>query len=399
MKDLSDFFSMKFGLDLPPQQRVYAGFFVYSFCMGSLPPRLPDLQRMMQIKEGLLGFGLIGLAAGTLVSLGISGPILERIGYRRSILTLIPLLALLYAIASFAGGPLAFFLLLFPVGTRDRRHRDHFEPRSRPHRAHDRPSHHEPGACVLEFRVFLSGHHLGAGSAIEALAADPPAPDGAAGDRGRGVDPRTFRSGTTPHWHLGPRSRPQVAVPTMAIMALVAVTLSAMIMEGAGIDWSAIYMRDVFAVPPFLSGFAVALGAGAQAVTRFFADPFVERYSPTVVSRVLLRVLGVGVLLVFFAPSDWLALVGFALMGVGTSVIFPLAMSAAAQLTDRPAPTNVASLAQISFVAFLLGPPLLGYVAEHFGIRWSFGVGLPLVILSIVCARALGTKPLKHEVE
>ena len=107
---------MKFGLDLPPQQRVYAGFFVYSFCMGSLPPRLPDLQRMMQIKEGLLGFGLIGAAAGTLVSLGFSGPILERIGYRRSILTLIPLLALLYAIASFAGGPLAFFLLLFPVG-------------------------------------------------------------------------------------------------------------------------------------------------------------------------------------------------------------------------------------------------------------------------------------------
>src|ERR1700739_3637902 len=87
---------MKFGLDLPP--------------------RLPDLQRMMQINEGPLGFGLIGAAAGTLVSLGVSGPILERIGYRRSILTLIPLLALLYAIASFAGGPLAFFLLLFPVG-------------------------------------------------------------------------------------------------------------------------------------------------------------------------------------------------------------------------------------------------------------------------------------------
>jgi MFS family permease len=62
-------------------------------------------------------------------------------------------------------------------------------------------------------------------------------------------------------------------------------------------------------------------------------------------------------------------------------------------------PTNVASLAPISFVAFLLRPPLLGYVAEHFGIRWSFGVGLPLVILSFVCAGALGTKPLKHEVE
>ena len=77
----------------------------------------------------------------------------------------------------------------------------------------------------------------------------------------------------------------------------------------------------------------------------------------------------------FFAPSGWLALVGFALMGVGTSVIFPLAMSAAAQLTDRPAPVNVASLAQVSFVAFLLGLPQLGYLAEC--IRWSFGIGLP----------------------
>ena len=69
---------------------------------------------------------------------------------------------------------------------------------------------------------------------------------------------------------------------------LVAVTLSAMIIEGAGIDWSAIYMQDVFEASPLLSGFAVALGAWAQAVTRFFADPFVERYSSTAVARFLL---------------------------------------------------------------------------------------------------------------
>jgi len=48
------------------------------------------------------------------------------------------------------------------------------------------------------------------------------------------------------------------------------------------------------------------------------------------------------------------------MMGVGTSAIFPLAMSAAAQRSDRPAAINVAALAQTSFVAFLLGPPLLG---------------------------------------
>jgi MFS family permease len=389
---------MKFGLDLPPQQRVYAGFFVYSFCMGSLPPRLPDLQRMMQVKEGLLGFGLIGAAAGTLVSLGFSGAILERIGYRRSILTLIPLLALLYAIATFARGPLAFFLLLFPVGlviggieiilNLEADRTEHMIGHRIMNRAHAFWSFGFFSAGIISALVAQSG----LSPQIHLLLMVPLVIVGAALILGR-FDPAPHRTGTSGE------KPPQVAVPTIAIMALVAVTLSAMIMEGAGIDWAAIYMRDVFAVPPFLSGFAVALGAGAQAVTRFFADPFVERYSPIAVSRVLLRVLGMGVLLVFFAPSDWLALVGFALMGVGTSVIFPLAMSAAAQLTDRPAPTNVASLAQISFVAFLLGPPLLGYVAEHFGIRWSFGVGLPLVVLSIVCARALGTKPLKHEVE
>ena len=70
-----------------------------------------------------------------------------------------------------------------------------------------------------------------------------------------------------------------------------------------------------------------------------------------------------------------MALLGFGLMGVGTSVLFPLAMSAAAQRTDRPAAANVASLAQVSFVSFLLAPPLLGFVAEHWGIRTSFGLG------------------------
>ena len=82
-------------------------------------------------------------------------------------------------------------------------------------------------------------------------------------------------------------------------------------------------------------------------------------------------------------------MLGFGLMGVGTSAIFPLAMSAAAQRTDRPPATNVAALAQISFVAFLLGPPLLGFVAEHWGVRWAYGVGLPLVAISFVAASAL----------
>jgi len=389
---------MRFGLELPPQQRVYGGFFIYSFCMGSLPPRLPDIQHAMGIAEGALGFGLIGAAVGTLISLSFAGPLLERVGYRRSILLLIPLLSVFYALAVFATGPLAFFLLLVPVGlviggieiilNLEADRTEHRIGHRIMNRAH----------AFWSFGFFSSGivsagvAQTGLSPQIHLMAMIPVVIVGVALLLGR-FDPAPHRTGgntTAP---------PRFAIPTLGIMVLVGVTLSAMIMEGAGIDWSAIYMRDVFAVSPFLAGFAVALGAGTQAVTRFFADPFVERYSPTVVARVLIGVMALGTLLVFFATSDWMALVGFGLLGVGTSVMFPLAMSAAAQQTDRPAATNVASLAQISFVAFLLGPPLLGFVAEHWGIRWSFGIGLPLIALSFMLAGALGRKPIPHEVD
>lgn len=388
---------MRFGFELPPQQRVYGGFFIYSFCMGSLPPRLPDIQRAMDIGQGELGFGLIGAAVGTLVSLSFSGSIIERFGHRASLITLIPALALFYAIASCAPGALALFLLLLPVGlviggieiilNLEADRVEHALGHRIMNRAH----------AFWSFGFFSAGI-ISAGIAQTGLSPQlhlflmvPVVLLGVGLILGR-FEPAPHRTGASTE------EAPRFAVPTLAIMVLVAVTLSAMIMEGAGIDWSAIYMDKVFDASPFIAGFAVALGAGTQAVTRFFADSFVERYSPDRVSRVLLGVLGVGAVIVLTTPYDWLALVGFALMGVGTSVIFPLAMSAAAQRTDRPAATNVASLAQTSFVAFLLGPPLLGFVADHFGIRWSFGFGIPLVVLSLVFAGALGRRPIRHEV-
>ena len=389
---------MRIGLDLSPQKRVYGGFFIYSFCMGSLPPRLPDIQAAMGIEEGALGLALIGAAAGTLVSLSFAGPLLDRFGYRRSILTLIPLLAVAYALSVFAPGPLAFFLLLLPVGliiggieiilNLEADRTEHRIGRRIMNRAH----------AFWSFGFFTAGiisaviAQTRLSPQLHLLLMIPFVVAGTAIILGR-FDPAPHRTGGSTD------AAPRFAAPTLAILVLVLVTLSAMIMEGAGIDWSAIYMKDVFETSPFLAGFAVALGAFTQAVTRFFADPFVERYSPVAVSRVLLSVLGLGTLLVFFAPAGWVALIGFGLMGMGTSVIFPLAMSAAAQRTDRPAATNVAALAQISFVAFLLGPPLLGFVAEHWGLRWSFGIGLPLVVLSFLVAGALGSKPIPHKVD
>ncbi|KQN78197.1 MFS transporter [Devosia sp. BK] len=388
---------MRFGIDLPPQIKVFGAFFVYSFCMGSIFPRLPDIQEAMQVGEGALGLALIGSACGTLISLTFAGHFVERIGYRRVLLFAIPLLSALYALASWAQTPLAFFLLLVPVGLTigaieiiinvEADRVEHAIGRRIMSRAHAFWSLGFFAAGIVGSFIAQAGlevhYHLMLMIPVVILATllllgrFQPAPHRAGGSD---------------------EEPPRFARPTLPIMALVGVCLSAMLMEGAGIDWSAIYMRNLFDAEPFFAGLAVATVAGSQGVARFFADSFVERFSPVVVARVLLTLLGIGVLLAFFAGAAWVAYLGFALIGVGSSALFPLAMSAAAQQTDRPASVNVAALAQFSFTAFLLGPPLLGYIAEHFGIQWVFGVGIPLVLLGFFTAPTLGRKPLAHEV-
>lgn len=376
------------GLELPAHRRVFAGFFLYAFGFGGFFPRLAELQRTMGVSEGQLGLGLIGAAVGTLVSLSFGGRLIERIGHRRMLLIVPPAIPVWYALAAHAQGPLALFLILLPAGlligaievvvNLEADRVEHIEGRRIMNRAHAFWSFGFFGAGALGTLCARAGLSpqwqlalmvpLALGLTVLLLGRFEAAP-ARTGDEG----------GEAPHF----------AAPTMGIMALVALSLSGLVLEGAGFDWSAIYMRDAQGAAPYVGALAVATGAFAQAVTRYLADRHVERHSPVVVARVLLVVLGVGDVLVFFAPNAPLALLGFALMGMGTSVLFPLAMSAAAQRRDRPAAVNVAALAQTAFVSFMLAPPLLGLVAEHAGIRWSFGVGLPLVLLSLAVSGVL----------
>ena len=379
----------RLGLHIAPRQRVFAAFFLYAFAMGGIFPRVPELQRAMGATEGALGLALIGASTGTLISLTLAGRLLDLIGHRRALLALTPAMAACYALASFATVPWMLFVLLVPCGlcigaveiivNLEADRVEHQEGRRIMNRAH--------GFWSIGFFVaglFGAGLSQAGVSVQQHLVLDAVLVLVATALLLGRFDAAPHRTGAA-QGHETPR----FARPTLAILALVAVTLSAMVLEGAGAEWSGIYMRDVFAAGHFVAGSAVAIGALLQAVTRFFADAFVERFSPVGVARVLLSLLGIGAGTVLLAPSGAVAFAGFALMGVGTSVIFPLAMSAAAQRTDRNAAVNVATLAQTSFVVFLLGPPLLGLIAQHWGIRWSFGIGLPLVALSLAMAGVL----------
>lgn len=376
--------------NLAPQQRLYAAFALYSIAMGSIFPRLPEIKKAMGVEEGVLGLALVGTPIGTLIALSFASPLIEKIGFRRMLLSAIPATALFFALAVQTTQPLIFFLLLIPAGLAigcveiiinvEADRTEALIQRRIMNRSHS----------FWSFGFFIAGM---TGATFAHL----------------GVSPQRhliivlvlvsfivyfFLKDFTPAPNRQETEAPATgfAIPGKPILILVLITLPAMLMEGAGIDWSAIYMDTTFASSAFIAGVAVAVVTLSQGIARYFADSFVEKYSPIMVGRVLLCCLAAGILLVLFPVSATVSLIGFGILGIGTSVLFPLAMSAAAQRTDRPATINVAALAQISFVTFLAGPPILGFVAEHWGIQWVYGFGLPLVILSLLKVRALGTR-------
>ena len=375
-------------LNLAPQTRVYAGFATYSFAMGNIFPRLADVQTGMGVTTAELGMGLIGAPVGTLISLSFSAKLMERIGFGRALPLAIPILACLYALAVRAPNPLILFLCLIPTGVAIgcieimlNAEADRTEARIGRrimNRSHAFWSIGFFAAGLFGARmaeVFSPQTHLLIVIPLVTVAAMAAL---------WGYDPSPS---TDSHDHA-----PLFALPTPGVLLIILVTVPAMLLEGASMDWSAIYMRDAFGASEFWQGIAVSSFAVLQGAMRFFADGVVQRFSPAALARVLFVSLLLGCLTVVFSPWAGLSLAGFALMGLGTSAIFPLAVSAAARRGDRPASVNIAAVAQFAFAMFLIGPPMLGHVAHAFGIRSAFAIGLPFILISLATAGALGRK-------
>ncbi len=382
---------MAIGFNLQPHHRIFAAFFLHAFAMGSIFPRMADVKQNMGVGDQILGLSLIGVPVGTMLALTFATPWIERLGFRRTILTAIPCVAIGYALAVHAIYPPLFFLALLPIGfligcieivlNTEADRVEHLVGRRIMNRAHSFWS-------FGFFAAGLCGAAMGQAAISPQLGLALIAPAIAIGvvtflGKFEHSPTRVAESGI---------ERPKFSFPSMAILSLVTVTIAAMLMEGAGIDWSAIYMQTMFGSGPFVVGIAVATVALSQAITRFFADAYIETHSPAKVSRLLSGVLFMGTVIVFLSINPAMSLLGFALIGIGNSAMFPLAVSAAAQMTDRPSAINVASMVQTSFMIFLIGPPLLGSLGQYFGTPWIYGIGAPLAILSWFTAETLGGK-------
>jgi fucose permease len=182
-------------------------------------------------------------------------------------------------------------------------------------------------------------------------------------------------------------SAPAFALPPRSLWLLGALALCASVSEGAIADWSGLYLREVLQTS---SGFA-ALGFAAFSVAmlagRFSGDLLVRRFGAPRLVRAggSLAALGLGIALVLDEPV--VMLLGFAAVGLGLSVVYPLVFSAAGNHPTLPRGGAVASVATVGYGGFLAGPPILGWVAELTSLRAIMGL---IVLLAVLCALLAG---------
>ncbi|ODT69390.1 MAG: MFS transporter [Pelagibacterium sp. SCN 63-23] len=380
---------------IAPQHRIYACFFFFAVTTGALMARLPDIQTHLGVSEGQLGLTMIGMAIGSLISLTLGAPIIEKLGFRTTAFftTLGP--SVLFAIIPWLPNAPSMFALLLVVGLLSGALEinlnveiDRLEAQSGKRYMNRAHGFWSVGFFVTAlFGAMIRQSGLSAGLHMGIIAIIVVVLGGYL-IYGATAAPKPQRA----HDEADHR----IAFPNLGLLPLCLIGFAAFLVEGAGIDWSAIYMRDVFAVEPFVGGMGLTLFAFCMAAMRLSADPIVARYGPRRVAMVMLSFASLGALLVGLAPRPELALLGFALMGAGCSAVYPLAVSAAAQRTDRPAAVNVAALGQVSFVVFFLAPPLLGFVAEFIDIRASYLICLPLLLAGLWASSfALGTRNLE----
>lgn len=371
--------------------RLYAGFFLFAFTLGSTFSRLPDIQLAFGARESELGLTLIGLSVGSILGLTFAAPIIARLGVKASIgiplvgialfcalIPHMPRLEAVFGLLVCAGLLVGALEVCLNVETDRQEAQLGFGIMSR---AHSLWSFGFFAAALVG--SFMRQADVSTGAHLALLV--PTAAIGIA-IIARGLVPAPIRA------NGAGEKAPLLAFPTLSLLGICAIAFSPMMVEGAGVDWSLIYMRDIFATEPLVSGLALTSFTLLMAITRWHADPVVARFGARRVAAGLLALSGLGVFLVGVAPHPALAILGFTLMGIGCSAVYPITISAAAQRTDRPAAVNVAALGQSAFVIFFLAPPLLGFVAEHFGIRNSYLICLPMILVSIACLRALAPR-------
>jgi len=182
------------------------------------------------------------------------------------------------------------------------------------------------------------------------------------------------------------------ALPSREVLPIGLVGLCAVFGEGAGQDWSATFVREHLEGDPGTAALTVSVFAFSMAAARFAGDRVVERLGAVRTVRIAAGCGVAGALLVLAAPTVPVAVAGFALLGVGVSVVVPLAFAAAGRVGPHPG-RSLAGVAGIAYGAGLLTPGIIGGIARVSSLAVSFGAVALLCLVMGVTAGVLRPGP------
>ncbi|MBD7980026.1 MULTISPECIES: MFS transporter [Oerskovia] len=371
---------------------VFAVFFLNGFNFASWASRLPAVRDALGLSEGSMGFLLLFAAIGSLLALPLSGMVVQRVGASRAVVIFatVNVAGLVVAVTGVSQGSVDVVrvgLFLFGIGTGvwdaamniegaavEQRLGKAIMPRFHAGFSFGTMAGAGVGALAALAGVPVQWHlavalalsllavlwcvrsFLPAGAVTdEALAAS----SGDLRDDAAGEDPATAVHGKGARSALAAWKEPRTLLIGLVVLA-------AALTEGAANDWVGLAVVDGFGTSDAMG--AVALGIFLTAMTgmRLLGTGLLDRFGRVAVLRISAGLAFVGLLVFTLVPNLWVALVGVVLWGMGAALGFPVGMSAA---SDDPAhaAVRVSVVSTVGYSAFFVGPPLIGFLAEHIG--------------------------------
>lgn len=167
----------------------------------------------------------------------------------------------------------------------------------------------------------------------------------------------------------------------------------AMLCEGCMYDWSGVYFMQVVEAPRELVQLGYVVCMCTMTLGRFITDRFVTRYGPSRVIRVCGLLITTGLLLSVLLPTVFWATLGFLLVGFGISSTVPICYSLAGNTRGMNSGTAVAAVTSISYLGFLIGPPMIGHVAHAISLHYTFALIACVGLLISLGASSLSARP------
>ena len=363
-------------------------FLICGIALSSWAPMVPFAKDKLGLDESNLGFLLLLLGAGAIAMMPISGILISKFGSRVVIaggaLVAAILLPCLLIASSMTTMGIALFIFGCGVGTVD--------VAMNAHGVHVQNMYGKPIMSSLHGLFSVGGllGSLGLGFLIR-LGLDPLHAAMSIAVMLVVLTLLQYKSLLTHAQESAATHETDPAVSTaqtsnrlpwlnLSVLFLGFMCFSVFLSEGAMLDWSAIFLRDLKQVPVEFAGVGYAAFSIAMASMRLLGDKIVERLSGKTIVVGGSAISALGIIIAIYSTDLWQTLLGFVLLGIGAANIVPIFFSEGGKIKGISPTISIAAISTMGYAGQLAGPALLGFIAKSFTLYTAFGTIAALFI-------------------